>query len=151
MAQITVGLDFGTHQTKVCVERKEGAELDYHFFKFPDTFGAYQFTIPSIVKINSNGTLEYGYVDKSIGSRIIRYFKQAAFTTVKTDLNKDEAMLYSIWYIAFVLFELEEVYGQNFTIQMGVPSDGSHLETQRAVGCICDAECVPFGGGRVWQ
>ena len=25
---ITVGLDFGTHQTKVCVERKERAELE---------------------------------------------------------------------------------------------------------------------------
>ena len=31
---ITVGLDFGTHQSKVCIERKEGAEQSYEFFMF---------------------------------------------------------------------------------------------------------------------
>ena len=27
---ITVGLDFGTHQTKVCIEDKQGAETHYN-------------------------------------------------------------------------------------------------------------------------
>ena len=131
MAQITVGLDFGTHQTKLCVERKKGAELGYSFIKFPDTGMSLKFTLPSIIQINSNGLLEYGYVNKNVGSRIIRYFKQATFATAKSDLTKQEAMLYSIWYIAYILFALEEKYGQEFTIQMGVPTDGAHLDSQR--------------------
>ena len=35
---ITVGLDFGTHQTKVCIEDKEGVELNYSFMKFFDAY-----------------------------------------------------------------------------------------------------------------
>lgn len=131
MAQITVGLDFGTHQTKLCIEHKEGAELGYSFFKFPDIGMSLKFTMPSIIQINSNGLLEYGYVNKNVGSRIIRYFKQATFATAKSDLTKQDAMLYSIWYIAYILFALEEEYGQEFTIQMGVPADGAHLDAQR--------------------
>ena len=131
MAQITVGLDFGTHQSKICVERKDGAELGYSFFKFPDTRGAYKYTLPSIIQINTDGTLDYGYIEKHSGSRIVRYFKQATFTTSKTELAKDEALMFSIWYLAFILFDIEEKYETNFTIQMGVPSDGSHLEAQR--------------------
>lgn len=131
MAQITVGLDFGTHQTKLCVEFKEGAELGYSFFKFPDTCMSLKFTLPSIIQINSDGLLEYGYVNKKIGSRIIRYFKQATFATTKSEMSKQDAILYSVWYIAYILFALEEKYGQEFTIQMGVPTDGAHLEAQR--------------------
>lgn len=131
MAQITVGLDFGTHQSKICIERKEGAELGYSFFKFPDSRGTYKYTLPSIIQINTDETLDYGYISKNTGSRIVRYFKQATFTTSKTEISKDDATLFSIWYIAFILFDLEEKYGTDFTIQMGVPSDGSHLEAQR--------------------
>ena len=36
---ITVGLDFGTHQSKLCIESKEGAELCYEFFMFKDADG----------------------------------------------------------------------------------------------------------------
>lgn len=141
MAQITVGLDFGTHQTKLCIERKDGAELGYTFFKFHDTHGFTKYTLPSIIQINSDETLNYGYVTKSHGSRIIRYFKQATFTSSNTWLSKSEATLYSIWYIAYILFDLEDVYETNFTIQMGVPSDGSHLESQRqlAVSIVLSA------------
>lgn len=131
MEQITVGLDFGTHQSKICIERKDGAELGYSFFKFQDTHGYYKYTFPSIIQVNNDGTMDYGYVKKAHGSKIIRYFKQATFTTSKTDLSKDDAQLFSIWYIAYILFDLEEKYETNFSIQMGVPSDGSHLEAQR--------------------
>lgn len=131
MEQITVGLDFGTHQSKICVERKEGAELGYSFFKFPDTRGNYKYTLPSIIQVNTDGTMNYGYIKKNNGSKIVRYFKQATFTTSKTELSKDEAQLFSIWYLAFILFDLEKKYETNFSIQMGVPSDGSHLRTQK--------------------
>ncbi len=131
MAQITVGLDFGTHQSKICIERKEGAELGYSFFKFPDTNGNYKYTLPSIIQVNNDGTMDYGYINRNNGSRIIRYFKQATFTTSKSELSKDDAILFSIWYIAFILFDIEEKYETNFSIQMGVPSDGSHLDAQK--------------------
>lgn len=131
MAQITVGLDFGTHQTKLCVERKDGAELGYSFFKFPNAHGVLKYTLPSIIQINPNGLLDYGYINKNDGSRIIRYFKQATFATSSSDLSKEDAIYYSIWYIAYILFDLEDKFGQEFTIQMGVPTDGSHLESQR--------------------
>lgn len=131
MEQITVGLDFGTHQSKICIERKDGAELGYSFFKFQDTHGYYKYTLPSIIQVNNDGTMDYGYVKKAHGSKIIRYFKQATFTTSRTELSKDDAQLFSIWYIAYILFDLEEKYETNFSIQMGVPSDGSHLEAQR--------------------
>ena len=131
MAQITVGLDFGTHQSKICIERKEGAELGYSFFKFPDTRDNYKYTLPSIIQVNNDGTMDYGYINKNSGSQLVRYFKQATFTTSKTELSKVDATLFSIWYIAFILFDLEDKYETNFSIQMGVPSDGSHLESQR--------------------
>ncbi len=130
-AQITVGLDFGTHQSKLCVERKDRAELGYSFFKFRDTCGSTKYTFPSIIQVNQDGTLDYGYINKKKGSTIVRYFKQATFTSSQTAITKNEAILYSIWYLSYILFELEEIYGTDFSIQMGVPSDGSHLESQR--------------------
>lgn len=131
MEQITVGLDFGTHQTKICIECKDGAELGYHFVKFRDTHDSIKYTLPSIIQINANGTLEYGYINKRKGGQIVRYFKQATFTSSNQDLTKEDACLYSIWYISNILFDLEEKYQTNFNIQMGVPSDSSHLESQR--------------------
>ena len=66
MDEIKVGLDFGTHQTKVCVQRRpdEGHGLpEYEFFKFVDLAGKEQYFIPSIVQLNKDNTLSYGYVD----------------------------------------------------------------------------------------
>ena len=131
MEQITVGLDFGTHQTKICVERKNKAELEYSFFKFPDLSGRLQYTFPSIIKINPDETLSYGFIEKSSDSQIIRYFKQSTFTTATDILSKSNAKLYTIWYIAYLLFLLEEKYDDAFAIQMGVPSDSYRMESQK--------------------
>lgn len=131
MAQITVGLDFGTHQSKICIERKEGSEIEYSFFTFRDMHGNNKYTLPSIVQIKEDETLEYGYICNSENSRIIRYFKQALFADSYSELSKEEAMMFSIWYIAFIIFDLESVYNDEFVIQMGVPSDGAHLKAQR--------------------
>ncbi len=125
---ITVGLDFGTHQTKVCVERKERAELEYSFIKFKDCHGQEQYTLPSIISIQPDGKLRYGYLPDNDNGKIIRYFKQATFNgTQSPALTHEDAMLYSILYLAYILFDLEEKYGQNFTIQMGAPTDSGHL------------------------
>ncbi len=129
---ITVGLDFGTHQSKVCIEQKEGAELIYEFFMFKDAEDKEQFTLPSIIHVDSNGHMTYGYLPNKLKrGKIIRYFKQATFTSV-ANFPQTEAVNYSIWYIAYILFDLEERFGQDFAIQMGVPSDGmSHSSRQQ--------------------
>lgn len=128
---ITVGFDFGTHQTKICVEEKEGVELNYSFFKFADDTGKMHYTLPSIIQIDKNDRLLYGYIPPRLEGKIIRYFKQATFTRLTSGPSKTEAILYSIWYVAYILFDLENKYGQAFSIQMGVPSDGAHLDLQK--------------------
>lgn len=147
----TVGFDFGTHQTKVCVENREGAELQYEFFKFKDSKGVEQYTLPSILGVDKKGLVRYGYfsdetsctrglfqsikllVSKQSGfdEKIVRYFKQATFTKTSNDMSKMDAIHYSIWYISYILFDLEAKYGQDFAIQMGVPTDGERLNSQK--------------------
>ena len=130
---ITVGLDFGTHQSKVCAEYKQGVELSYTFFTFPDTNGKRQYTLPSIIHRRPDGRMDYGYIPANSNGEIIRYFKQATFTTSNIGLKQSDAMYYSVWYLAFIIFDLEEKYGTEFTIQMGVPTDGSRLSQQKQI------------------
>lgn len=129
---ITIGLDFGTHQSKVCIERREGAELGYEFFMFNDADGTERFTLPSIIRVDNQNRLSYGYLpkDKKKG-KLIRYFKQATFTNANHRIDKMDAVYYSIWYIAYILFDIEERFGQDFAVQMGVPSDGQIFSDQK--------------------
>ena len=110
---ITIGLDFGTHQTKICIEDKEGVELNYTFMKFEDTYHRQFYTLPSIIGVGKDGLLSYGYLPRKYDGRIIRYFKQS--------------------YIAYILFDLEKMYGMEFTIQMGAPTDSSHVNVVKAI------------------
>lgn len=60
----TVGLDFGTHQTKVCIEDASNpAQKIYEFFEFENPFGEPSVLFPSIVQINEDDTISYGFVD----------------------------------------------------------------------------------------
>jgi hypothetical protein len=138
---ITVGLDFGTHQTKVCIEDKKGVELNYSFFKFMDIHGNMQYTLPSIIHIDPNGYLSYGYIPHSSKGKIIRYFKQSTFTKANSGNLKSDSIYHSIWYIAFILFHLEEKYNQEFVIQMGVPTDSIRFDQQKqlAVSILASA------------
>ena len=73
MARITVGLDFGTHQTKLCIEDK--ADINnpiYSFFPFEDLEGKKNIILPSIIQINKDNTLSYGFVDKE-GNEVIPF------------------------------------------------------------------------------
>jgi hypothetical protein len=56
-------------------------------------------------------------------------------------MTKSEAIYYSIWYLAYLFFDLEEEYGQDFAIQMGVPTDGDHFSAQKklAVSLVLSA------------
>lgn len=214
--EIKVGLDFGTHQTKVCVQvtPDEGhGQPRYEFFKFPDMQGKEGYFLPSVIQINSDDTLSYGFVDskkrKSMPKRpvldtsylskyksdfdkdakaqelydkyatsintkdditvlktmlgklklqmkneqrklkeeaqhkyksemskykseanIFRYFKQATFSIRPWNM-KIPAVTLSIWYLAYVIFLLEEKYGRNFSINMGIPTDNDDYKNKK--------------------
>ncbi len=131
---ITVGLDFGTHQSKICVEEKNGSETHYSFHMFRDAKGNMQYTLPSIICITPDEKIKYGYIDKGTKGSYKRYFKQAVFRDKNSsDMMLWEAACYSIWYLAYILFDLEEKYGQAFTVQMGAPSDTARLDSRKAI------------------
>ena len=57
---ITIGLDFGTHQTKICIENSDDPYHNtYEFYEWEK--GVYAF--PAIIQINKDHTLRYGSVD----------------------------------------------------------------------------------------
>ena len=139
---ITVGLDFGTHQTKICIEKKEGVECNYSFFKFEDECHREFYTLPSIINVSANGLLSYGYIPRKAHGRIIRYFKQGAFRIAsEIQMSPINSIYFSCWYISYILFDLEKEYGRDFTIQMGAPSDSGHLDEakQTAVRILASA------------
>ncbi len=60
----TVGLDFGTHQTKICIEDASNpAQKIYEFFECDDPNGGKTVLFPSIVQINDDDTISYGFID----------------------------------------------------------------------------------------
>lgn len=57
---ITVGLDFGTHQTKICIENSDDPlNKTYEFFDWGNGI----FAFPSVIQINKDHTISYGRVD----------------------------------------------------------------------------------------
>lgn len=248
MANITVGLDFGTHQTKICIEDKTDVHNPiYSFFPFEDLDGAKRIILPSIIQVNKDNTLSYGFVNRDnckygkkffIGTSpkfpqrfdvpkmadlpepykpvildqkppsdrlekirfqkqynralksyttqkalwiqqqeaqqlkykrqiaemeneyqselkewykwqnksqanhrlIYRYFKQSTFSDYKWNCAQSSTYL-SIWYLSFILFHLEEIYGQDFAIQMGIPtgSDNFDHKKRKAVSLLLTA------------
>lgn len=218
MNEIRAGIDFGTHQTKVCLQitPDEGhGEPMYEFFKFRDLQGNDQYAIPSVVQLNEDNTLSYGFVDPSrdkfkrsmpvldtidyendnfsveneadslylkyktsttrlsekdalrsmlelrkirareLNSKaeseakavlkikmddyykncsIFRYFKQSTFAE-RPWVGFIDCDRVSIWYLSYVIFLLEEKYGGDFTITMGVPADEKNYE-QRQQKCV---------------
>lgn len=57
---ITIGLDFGTHQTKICIENSDDTHhKTYEFWRWED--GSY--AMPSVVQINKDHTLMYGNIE----------------------------------------------------------------------------------------
>ena len=68
----TVGLDFGTHQTKVCIEDSSNPlQKIYNFFEFVDSKGQLTVLFPSIVQINDDDTLSYGFIEDTRCKTII--------------------------------------------------------------------------------
>lgn len=57
---ITVGLDFGTHQTKICIENSDDPNhVTYEFYEWEPGV----FALPSIIQINKDHTVSYGKID----------------------------------------------------------------------------------------
>lgn len=132
-AMITVGLDFGTHQTKVCVERRDGVELSYTFMKFEDTYLRELYTLPSVIGVDKDDHLHYGYLKRNFDGKVFKYFKQSAFDSTAGYMPQVNAWYFSAWYIAYILFDLEQKYGTEFTIQMGAPTDSSHVDRVKQI------------------
>lgn len=212
---IRVGLDFGTHQTKICIQRTpdEGhGESNYEFFQFTDLKGSKQYFLPSVIQINADDTLSYGYVDSArmkaepeepvrldvlleeefdvaemadklytkyatadnqpedmyvlsnmlkvrlqkikarnakkheeaerqydiemrnfnSAKNVFLYFKQATFIGGewnRTTLISNRTLC--VWYLAYVIFLLEEKYGINFSINMGIPTDEETYDVKK--------------------
>jgi len=64
---INIGLDFGTHQTKVCIENStDPRNITYSFLKFFEGTINETYFLPSIVQVNKNRTLLYGAYDYNI-------------------------------------------------------------------------------------
>lgn len=215
MDSVKIGLDFGTHQSKICVQRipDEGhGEPNYEFFQFTDLQGNKQYFLPSVIQINEDDTLSYGYVDSKrmkaapaapvrqkvqleeeynvpamakelynkyasadnkpedihilegmlqirlqrIKARnlqkeleaerqydaqlrehkkskyIFRYFKQATF--IGGEWNRNTMIsnrTLCIWYLAYIIFLLEEKFGTDFSINIGVPADEASYEAKK--------------------
>ena len=60
---ITVGLDFGTHQTKVCIENSD--DPNRKTYEFMD-WGSHNYVLPSTIQINKDRTLCYGSIDMGL-------------------------------------------------------------------------------------
>lgn len=60
---ITLGLDFGTHQSKLCMSYMPNNETIYEFIEFVLADGSSSFFLPSIIQINKDKTLRIGSVD----------------------------------------------------------------------------------------
>lgn len=60
---ITLGLDFGTHQSKLCINYKLNNEFIYEFVEFENLSGKNSVFLPSVIQINKDKTLRIGAVD----------------------------------------------------------------------------------------
>ena len=64
--QYTIGLDFGTHQSKICYEdASDSRNRVYTFLEFKTDKGKRSLFLPSVVQINKDKTLSYGFVDEN--------------------------------------------------------------------------------------
>ena len=65
MPRYYVGLDFGTHQTKVCVKDTKTNPQSYQFIEFETPERNNKLMIPSVVQVNKDDTVSYGFVNET--------------------------------------------------------------------------------------
>lgn len=122
---ITVGLDFGTHQTKICYETVERGTVFHEVFQFRSSRGETSVTLPSVVRLRADGRLRYGQdaIDDA-GGRVTTYFKQVMFSWSSESESRTCAEHWSILYLAFVVLNLDrQLETSRYIVQMGMPTD----------------------------
>ena len=62
--------------------------------------------------------------------KVYRYFKQAMFAERPWVKDIDYKVL-CVWYLAYIIFCLEEKFGQTFSLNMGIPADEKNYERKR--------------------
>ena len=60
---ITLGLDFGTHQSKLCMSYMPNNETIYEFVEFSLPDGGKSVLFPSIIQVNGDKTIRIGSID----------------------------------------------------------------------------------------
>ena len=60
---ITLGLDFGTHQSKLCMSYMPNNETIYEFVEFTLADGKKSVLLPSVIQINKDDTIRIGSID----------------------------------------------------------------------------------------
>lgn len=86
----------------------------------------------SLLKIHEESIIEY--------PMIFRYFKQATFSAYPWEYEIQARDL-SVLYLAYIIFRLEERFGTDFSIQMGIPASKENFERMKsfATGCLIQA------------
>lgn len=62
---ITLGLDFGTHQSKLCMSYMPNNETIYEFVEFGLPDGGKSVLFPSVIQVNADDTIRIGSIDYS--------------------------------------------------------------------------------------
>ena len=135
---ITVGFDFGTHQTKICYEKTEAGTSFYEVFSFRGKDGGKRLTLPSFIRILPSGHLRYGYeaMDERLGGTAITYFKQVAFSLSATSLDRQIAEQRSVLYLAYIILNLDRHLSEDYVVHMGMPTDA---DPKNYLFCKCQA------------
>lgn len=77
MSTVKIGLDFGTHQTKICIEdASDKRNKRYFFHRFNNLEGEDSFVLPSLVQVNKDNTLSYGFVNPKNALMVKAYTSQ---------------------------------------------------------------------------
>ena len=63
---------------------------------------------------------------------VFRYFKQATFIDSAWNM-KIPCQTVCVWYLAYVIFLLEDKFGTDFSINMGVPADDKTFHTKKVL------------------
>src|SRR5690606_11400960 len=82
-ALFNIGLDFGTSQTKVCVQHTSANPRIHEFISFPSPSGPPSFFLPTRVGVRADGTVSCGHLTPGEHKQTFDYFKIASAEDVQ--------------------------------------------------------------------
>lgn len=106
-----IGIDFGTSQTKVCVQHTSARPQVHEFLQFGNE-GERSFFLPSKVWLGRNGRLAYGHRPEGFDGRPFEYFKIVAAEDVafRTAASRGTSYVYDATEYAPLTPELLSVF-----------------------------------------